>query len=111
MQVEELFHSLLDQLPDPMLGINGLLNLLTWVKHRQLAQASQHEEGGVPCPISYPTRLPSHIKSLRRKEEMGTPHAPSGGLSGPLNPRIYDHSSTGFDIRCRFCLCAPFRSG
>src|SRR5258708_5249873 len=44
--------------PRPMLGISGLLNLLTWVEHRQLAQASQHEEGGVPCPIPHPTRLP-----------------------------------------------------
>ena len=41
-----------------MLGISGLLNLLTWVEHRQLAQASQHEEGGVLCPVPYPTRLP-----------------------------------------------------
>lgn len=44
--------------PHPMLGISGLLNLLTWVEYRQLAQASQHEEGGVPCPVPYPTRLP-----------------------------------------------------
>jgi len=44
--------------PCPMLDISGLLNLLTWVEHRQLAQASQHEEGGVPCPVPHPTRLP-----------------------------------------------------
>jgi hypothetical protein len=43
--------------PHPKLGMSGLLNLLTWVEHRQLAQASQHEEGGVPCPVPYPTRL------------------------------------------------------
>src|SRR5436853_849092 len=42
----------------PMLGISGLLQLLTWVEHRRVAQASQHEEGGVPCPISHSTRLP-----------------------------------------------------
>src|SRR5213080_3028568 len=44
--------------PRPMLGISGLLQLLTWVEHRRAVQASQHEEGGVPCPISPPTRLP-----------------------------------------------------
>src|SRR6266702_3386106 len=44
--------------PRPMLGISGLLNLLTWVEHRQRAQASPHEEGGIPYPVSYPTRLP-----------------------------------------------------
>src|SRR2546421_1759037 len=44
--------------PRPMLGISGLLQLLTWVEHRQAVQASQHEEGGVPCPIPHPTRLP-----------------------------------------------------
>jgi len=44
--------------PPPMLGISGLLNLLTWVEHRQRAQASPHEEGGIPCPVSHPTRLP-----------------------------------------------------
>ena len=43
-----------------------------------------------------------HIKSLRRKEEMGTPQAPSGGLRGPLNPRVCDHSSTGFDISSEY---------
>ena len=44
--------------PRPMLGISGLLQLLTWVEHRRAVQASQHEEGGVPCPIPHPTRLP-----------------------------------------------------
>ena len=44
--------------PRPMLGISGLLQLLTWVEHRRVAQASQHEEGGVPCPVPHPTRLP-----------------------------------------------------
>jgi hypothetical protein len=32
--------------------------LLTWVEHRQLAQASPHEEGGVPCPVPHSTQLP-----------------------------------------------------
>ena len=41
-----------------MLGISGLLQLLTWVEHRQLAQASPHEEGGVPCSVPHLTRLP-----------------------------------------------------
>jgi hypothetical protein len=41
-----------------MLGISGLLNLLTWVEHRQPAQASPPEEGGISCPVSHPTRLP-----------------------------------------------------
>jgi hypothetical protein len=41
-----------------MLGISGLLNLLTWVEHRQQALASPHEEGGVPCPISHSTQSP-----------------------------------------------------
>jgi len=34
--------------PRPMLGISGLLNLLTWVEQRQPAQASPQEEGGIP---------------------------------------------------------------
>ena len=41
-----------------MLGISGLLQLLTWVEHRRVVQASQQEEGGVPCPIPHPTRSP-----------------------------------------------------
>jgi len=41
-----------------MLGISGLLNLLTWVEHRQLAQGSPHEEGDIPCPVSHPAQLP-----------------------------------------------------
>ncbi len=55
-----------------MLGISGLLNLLTWVKHRQLAQASPHEEGGIPCPVSHPTRLPPPDSSqgIRRWENL-----------------------------------------
>src|SRR6266487_853799 len=44
--------------PCPMLGMSGLLQLLTWVEHRRVAQASQHEEGGVPCPVPHPTQLP-----------------------------------------------------
>jgi hypothetical protein len=44
--------------PRPMLGISGLLQLLTWVEHRRTVQASQCEEGGVPCSIPHPTRLP-----------------------------------------------------
>src|SRR5947209_8364872 len=44
--------------PRPMLGISGLLQLLTWVEHRRAAQASEHEEGGIPCPIPHPTQLP-----------------------------------------------------
>src|ERR1700694_3377412 len=44
--------------PRPMLGISGLLQLLTWVEHRRAVQASQREEGGVPCSIPHPTRLP-----------------------------------------------------
>lgn len=35
-----------------MLGMSGLLNLLTWVEQRTAAQASSQEEGGIPCPIS-----------------------------------------------------------
>ena len=41
-----------------MPGMSGLLQLLTWVEHRRVAQASPHEEGGVPCPISHPTQFP-----------------------------------------------------
>jgi len=44
--------------PRPMLGISGLLNLLTWVEHRKPAQASPHQEGGNPCAVSHPTRSP-----------------------------------------------------
>jgi transposase len=50
---------LTDSTPPPMLGISGLLNLLTWVEHRKPAQASPHEEGGAPCLVPHPTRLPS----------------------------------------------------
>src|SRR6266702_1793865 len=49
---------LTEPMPCPMLGISGLLNLLTWVEHRQLAQASPHEEGGIPCSVPHLTRLP-----------------------------------------------------
>ena len=41
-----------------MLGISGLLQLLTWVERRRVVQASEYKEGGVPCPIPQPTRLP-----------------------------------------------------
>ncbi|EFH88329.1 hypothetical protein Krac_9763 [Ktedonobacter racemifer DSM 44963] len=41
-----------------MLGLSGLLQLLTWVEQRRVAQASQHEEGGVPCPVFHPTQSP-----------------------------------------------------
>ncbi len=44
-----------------MLGISGLLQLLTWVEHRQAVQASQREEGGVSCSIPHPTRLPPPV--------------------------------------------------
>src|SRR5207253_10546024 len=46
--------------PRPMLGISGLLNLLTWVEHRQLAQASPHEEGGNPMSSLSPNTAPPH---------------------------------------------------
>jgi hypothetical protein len=41
-----------------MLGMSGLLNLLTWVEQRTAAQASPQEEGGVPCPISKSSGFP-----------------------------------------------------
>ena len=44
--------------PRPMLGISGLLNLLTWVEHRQQALASPHEEGDILCSDSHPTQSP-----------------------------------------------------
>src|SRR5436305_101442 len=60
--------------PYPMLGISGLLQLLTWVEHRQVAQASQHEEGGVPCPSSHSTRLPpTRFQTSRRSVGGVTP--------------------------------------
>jgi hypothetical protein len=50
-----------------MLGISGLLQLLTWVEHRRVAQASQHEEGGNPCPISHPQQLPpAHLRAKQQ---------------------------------------------
>ncbi len=41
-----------------MLGMSGLLNLLTWVERRTAAQASSQEEGGVPCPLSKSSGFP-----------------------------------------------------
>src|SRR5260370_7394826 len=68
--------------PHPMLGISGLLNLLTWVEHRQLAQASQHEEGGVPCPVPYPTRLPPTRFQASNQSVVGS--APGQSSAAPL---------------------------
>ncbi len=50
--------SLTDLLSQPMLSISGLLNLLTWVEHRQQVQASLHEKGGALCPVPLPTLFP-----------------------------------------------------
>ena len=44
-----------------MLGMSGLLNLLTWVEHRQQAQASLQKEGGVLCPIPHSTQSPPRL--------------------------------------------------
>src|SRR5258708_38335783 len=43
--------------PRPMLGISALLQLLTCFEHTRAVQASEHEDGGVPCPIPHPTRI------------------------------------------------------
>lgn len=41
-----------------MLGMSGLLNLLSWVEHRQQAQNAVHEEGDALCPVSHVTPSP-----------------------------------------------------
>src|SRR5712692_8696297 len=68
--------------PLPMLGISGLLQLLTWVEHRQAVQASQHEEGGVPCPIPHPTRLPPARFQASHQSVGGS--APGQSAAAPL---------------------------
>jgi hypothetical protein len=42
----------------PILGISGLLNLLTWVERQQQAQASLQKEGGARCPIPHSIQSP-----------------------------------------------------
>src|SRR5260370_93843 len=49
---------LTERTPCPMLGISGLLNLLTWVEHRQQAQASLQKEGGALCPLPHSPQSP-----------------------------------------------------
>src|SRR6266700_3970052 len=68
--------------PIPMLGISGLLQLLTWVEHRRVVQASQHEEGGVPCPISHPTQLPPTRFQASNQSVGGS--APGQSSAAPL---------------------------
>jgi hypothetical protein len=68
--------------PRPMLGISGLLQLLTWVEHRQAVQASEHEEGGVPCPIPHPTRLPPARLQANQQSVGGS--APDQSSAAPL---------------------------
>gem|GEM_PF-462964 len=68
--------------PRPMLGISGLLQLLTWVEHRRAVQTSEHEEGGVPCPIPHPTRLPP-ARFQASKQSVGR-SAPGQSSAAPL---------------------------
>jgi hypothetical protein len=73
--------------PRPMLGISGLLNLLTWVEHRQLAQASPHEEGGALCPVSYPTQFPpARFKAGHRPVDGSAPDQSSAAPLAPESP-------------------------
>ena len=65
-----------------MLGISGLLQLLTWVEHRRAVQASEHEEGGVPCPIPHPTRLPPARLQPGQQSVEGS--APGQSSAAPL---------------------------
>lgn len=46
----------------PMFGMRGLLNLLTWVEHRQQAQVSPREDGGDQCSRMPPTLFPPDFK-------------------------------------------------
>ena len=76
-----------------MLGISGLLQLLTWVEHRRVVQASQHEEGGVPCPISHPTQLPPARLQANQQPVGGSPPTQSSAAS--LAAKSPARTSTG----------------
>src|SRR6266566_4208017 len=79
--------------PRPMLGISGLLNLLTWVEHRQLAQASPHEEGGALCPVSYPTQFPPARFQAGHRSVDGS--APDQSEASPLAPELPARTPVG----------------
>jgi len=80
--------------PRPMLGISGLLNLLTWVEHRQQALASQHcEEGGIPCPVSHPTRLPPTRFQTSIQSVGGS--APGQSSAASLAPELLARTPVG----------------
>ena len=68
--------------PRPMLGTSGLLQLLTWVEHRRGVQTSEHEEGGIPCPIPHPTRLPPALLQANQ-QSVGGP-TPGQSEASPL---------------------------
>ena len=85
--------------PRPMLGISGLLNLLTWVEHRQAVQASEHEEGGVSCPISYPTRLPPTRFQASHQSLGGS--APGQSEASPLAAESPTRTPVGTEQRTR----------
>src|SRR6266567_1635057 len=83
----------------PMLGISGLLNLLTWVEHRQLAQASPHEEGGVPCPVPHSTQLPPAQFQTGRRSVGGS--AASQSAAAPLAAESSARTPVGAKPRTR----------
>jgi hypothetical protein len=83
----------------PMLGISGLLNLLTWVEHRQLAQAAPHEEGGIPCPVSHPTRLPP-TRFQTGNQSVGS-SAPGQSTAAPLEAPSSARTPAGSEQRTR----------
>ncbi len=85
--------------PCPMLGMSGLLNLLTWVEHRQLAQTSQHEEGGVPCPVPPPTRLPPARFQTSHRSVGGS--AAGQSEASPLAVKPLARTSAGAKPRTR----------
>jgi hypothetical protein len=86
--------------PRPMLGISGLLNLLTWVEHRQQALASQHcEEGGIPCPVSHPTRLPP-TQFQTSIQSVGS-SAPGQSTAAPLEAPSSARTPAGSEQRTR----------
>src|SRR6266851_4152505 len=85
--------------PRPMLGISGLLQLLTWVEHRRVVQASQHEEGGVPCPIPHPTRFPP-VRFQASNQLVGG-SAPGQSSATPLAAESPARTPTGTEQRTK----------
>jgi hypothetical protein len=73
--------------PRPMLGMSGLLNLLTWVEHRQQVQALAYEEGGTRCPISHVIPSPpARFQTGHRRVGESTPNQSSTAAQASESP-------------------------